>query len=749
MSKKMSSPKKDDDPLVTSLHRDLSEQERKLISTLDAHFLLEFLDPQSLESLLAIHSQVCSLHPNVFKDIGQQSKHSSKDFAFLCHEVTSSLSDEWVSEAQSLSHLLSNPHLQNVLMICSDIKKNEYYPGDHPHHEYYNVHRPNIGESSSKNPTQAGSSVSNLTPRHNPIYQSIDSHLPSYLNHHHYDILDGESYYYFRDEEEYNGRVSRMTGASNACKHNPLNVDGDPHYTVKVIEIVKGNEPLGITVKLLENSSEAVVVSRILYGGSAYRSGLISVGDIIFEVNGISLKGKTHREVVRLLERESHHEAISFKLLVSDDTLYFQWTHHRSNNNIVSRSELKESGIFVKAHFDYNPCLDSTHPCPDVGLLFKKGDILEIVNQEDDNWWQARHEDDIDYSSRAGIIPSTKLQEKRLAAERDVKRIEYLNKPVEIIPGFKSPIKKANWSHRVKKVMYRVNETEDFEDSDLATYEEVIHLFPTPGFCRPIVLFGSPLIGKNKLIRRLLHMDNHLYRTPVAHTTRPPREEELDGAEYFFSDKAWFSEQIKLGNFVEYEEYRGNFYGIHRETIRSIIVSGSVCLLSLHAIGLKNVRNSLFKPFVIFLKPETASLSFSHCSACKASPAHATSSSSAPVVPEKSPRVCNEYIECNQPNDQKQDMNQSQDLKLKVDMKEKVKGQQAKQIKRTLMKNLSDQQKYDLLVQSSRMQYLYGHYFDVILMISQDDLQEDVIKQLVQMIRAVQLVPQWAPASWL
>lgn len=44
--------------------------------------------------------------------------------------------------------------------------------------------------------------------------------------------------------------------------------------------------------------------------------------------------------------------------------------------------------VFVKCHFDYDPANDNLIPCKEAGLQFSSGDILQIVNQEDVNWWQ-------------------------------------------------------------------------------------------------------------------------------------------------------------------------------------------------------------------------------------------------------------------------------------------------------------------------------------------------------------------------
>lgn len=66
--------------------------------------------------------------------------------------------------------------------------------------------------------------------------------------------------------------------------------------------------------------------------------------------------------------------------------------------------------MFIRALFDYDPNEDKAIPCKEAGLAFRKGDILQIMSQDDATWWQAKHEGDA--NPRAGLIPSKHFQER-------------------------------------------------------------------------------------------------------------------------------------------------------------------------------------------------------------------------------------------------------------------------------------------------------------------------------------------------
>lgn len=70
---------------------------------------------------------------------------------------------------------------------------------------------------------------------------------------------------------------------------------------------------------------------------------------------------------------------------------------------------LPSSQMFMRAQFDYDPKKDNLIPCKEAGLKFMTGDIIQIINKDDSNWWQGLVEGSS--AESAGLIPSPELQE--------------------------------------------------------------------------------------------------------------------------------------------------------------------------------------------------------------------------------------------------------------------------------------------------------------------------------------------------
>lgn len=65
--------------------------------------------------------------------------------------------------------------------------------------------------------------------------------------------------------------------------------------------------------------------------------------------------------------------------------------------------------IYVRAQFEYDPVKDDLIPCKEAGIRFRVGDIIQIINKDDHNWWQGKLENT--KNGTAGLIPSPELQE--------------------------------------------------------------------------------------------------------------------------------------------------------------------------------------------------------------------------------------------------------------------------------------------------------------------------------------------------
>jgi guanylate kinase len=114
--------------------------------------------------------------------------------------------------------------------------------------------------------------------------------------------------------------------------------------------------------------------------------------------------------------------------------------------------------------------------------------------------------------------------------------------------------------------------------------------------------------GKTTLVKLLLERDRQV-RHSISCTTRPPRSGEQDGREYHFVDIAAFCAMRDRGEFIEWAEVHGNFYGTSRVWIESQMQAGCDMLLEIDWQGAQQVRRLFPAATTIFiLPPSTAEL---------------------------------------------------------------------------------------------------------------------------------------------
>lgn len=108
--------------------------------------------------------------------------------------------------------------------------------------------------------------------------------------------------------------------------------------------------------------------------------------------------------------------------------------------------------------------------------------------------------------------------------------------------------------------------------------------------------------GKSTLCRRLRERRPAL-RYSISATTRPPREGEVDGVDYHFTDPATFKAGIRAGRWAEWAEVYGNYYGTSAAFIDRERAAGHDVLLDIDVQGAAQLRSKYPDAVTIFIMP--------------------------------------------------------------------------------------------------------------------------------------------------
>jgi guanylate kinase len=111
-----------------------------------------------------------------------------------------------------------------------------------------------------------------------------------------------------------------------------------------------------------------------------------------------------------------------------------------------------------------------------------------------------------------------------------------------------------------------------------------------PALTPLLVLISAPSGGgKTTLCQQLLAARPQMTRA-VTCTTRPPREGERDGLDYYFLDAGSFLKRVQAGNFLEHATVYGNSYGILKAEVLGKLRQGKDVLLNVDVQGAATIR---------------------------------------------------------------------------------------------------------------------------------------------------------------
>jgi guanylate kinase len=106
--------------------------------------------------------------------------------------------------------------------------------------------------------------------------------------------------------------------------------------------------------------------------------------------------------------------------------------------------------------------------------------------------------------------------------------------------------------------------------------------------------------GKSTLVGRLFS-DVKGLRFSVSYTTRKPRWAEKDGQSYYFISREEFEDRIEKGEFLEYANVFGNYYGTHVSELKKAESAGEDLVLDIDVQGAAQLKDQLPEAVTIFV----------------------------------------------------------------------------------------------------------------------------------------------------
>ncbi|XP_073778158.1 disks large homolog 3 isoform X39 [Danio rerio] len=419
----------------------------------------------------------------------------------------------------------------------------------------------------------------------------------------------------------------------------PRHMLGEEDFTREPRKILlhKGSTGLGFNIVGGEDG-EGIFVSFILAGGPADLSGELRRGDRILSVNGVNLRNATHEQAAAALKRAGQTVTIIAQYR-PEEYSRFESKIHDLREQMMNSSMSSGSGslrtsekrsLYVRALFDYDRTRDSC--LPSQGLSFSYGDILHVINASDDEWWQARLVTPHGESEQIGVIPSKKRVEKKERARLKTVKFhartgmiesnrEMFGRMNDIRPVKVKRKKSFNLSRKFpfykskENIVQELVETEqcltsntsDSESSSkgqedtILSYEPVIR--QEIHYTRPVIILG-PM--KDRVNDDLISEFPHKFGSCVPHTTRPRRENEMDGQDYHFvGSREQMEKDIQDNKFIEAGQFNENLYGTSILSVRAVAERGKHCILDVSGNAIKRLQQAQLYPIAIFIKPKS------------------------------------------------------------------------------------------------------------------------------------------------
>lgn len=107
--------------------------------------------------------------------------------------------------------------------------------------------------------------------------------------------------------------------------------------------------------------------------------------------------------------------------------------------------------------------------------------------------------------------------------------------------------------------------------------------------------------GKTTIAREIMRLSPSLTFS-VSATTRARRADEVDGRDYFFLTKEVFKQRVAAGEFVEWEEIYGDYYGTLKSEVERALTTGQHLMFDVDVNGGLSIKRKYPQALIIFIK---------------------------------------------------------------------------------------------------------------------------------------------------
>lgn len=116
-----------------------------------------------------------------------------------------------------------------------------------------------------------------------------------------------------------------------------------------------------------------------------------------------------------------------------------------------------------------------------------------------------------------------------------------------------------------------------------------------------IIISGTTCAGKGTIVKHLIERNKNLHLS-ISYTSRPKRNSEIDGKDYYFVSDEEFLKKIENNEFLEYAQvHYGCYYGTPKKEIEEKLNEGYDVILEIEVDGARQVKELFPETILIFV----------------------------------------------------------------------------------------------------------------------------------------------------